>query len=45
MIEVQFCTLGWWQATQVFVIRVVLDIGDAVRADALQDLLSDGRLA
>ena len=45
MIEVDLGALGGWQAGQVFVIRVVLEVGDAIRANTLQDLLGDGGLA
>ena len=45
MVEVDFGALGGRQASQVFVVRVVLDVGDAIRADALQDFLGDGGLA
>jgi hypothetical protein len=45
VVEVDFGALRGRQAGQVFVVRVVLDVSDTIRADALQDFLGDGGLA
>lgn len=45
MVEVDFRFLGGRQSAQVFVVRVVLEEGDAVWTDALENLLSDRCLA
>ncbi len=44
MVKVDFDALGGRQAAQILVIRIVLEEGDPVRADALEDGLGDGGL-
>ncbi|OGO80129.1 MAG: hypothetical protein A3K41_16925 [Chloroflexi bacterium RIFOXYD12_FULL_57_15] len=45
MVKVDLGALDGRESAQVFVVRVVLQEGDALRPDTLQDLLRDGRLA
>ena len=45
MVKVDFDALGGRQAAQVFVIGIVLEEGNPVRTDALEDGLGDRGLA
>ena len=41
MIEVDLCALGGWQVGQIPIIGVMGQVGDAVRADFIQDHVRD----
>jgi hypothetical protein len=45
VVKVDFCALNRGQAAQVFIIGVMLEEGNAVWANALEDGLGDGGLS
>jgi hypothetical protein len=45
MVKVDFDTLGWGQAAQILIIRIMLEEGYPVRADTLEDGLGNRGLA